>query len=84
MFSYPISFAIAEISELLAVNADTFVFVKELPFRINDRSVSKCSDVLALPPFPIIQMEFWFEIHSKILSAAEFKSLSEIDSKPFK
>jgi hypothetical protein len=68
----------------LPVKADTFAFGKELPILINDKSVSKCSAVLALPPFPIIQIEFWSAIHCKILPAAAFRSLSGIDSKLLK
>jgi hypothetical protein len=75
------SFAIAEISALFEVNADTFVFGKELPLRINDKSVSKCSAVLALPPFPMIQIDFCLFRQSKIQTEAELRSLCEMGSK---
>ena len=77
------SFAIAEISALLDVRAETRVFGKETPLRTNDKSVSKCSAVLALPPFPMIQIEFWLVMQLKILVAAEFKSSFGIDINPF-
>ena len=64
------SLEIAVISALLPVRVEALIFKFLLSCLTKDKSVSKCSAVLALPPLPKIQIAFLFEIHSKIVSVA--------------
>ena len=75
------SLEIAEIKELCEVSAVTLVFGNEFPFLMNNKSVSKCSAVLALPPFPMIQIELPAEIWETISLAISCNLNSWFSSK---
>ena len=64
------SLAIAVISALLPVRAEALIFKVLISCLTKDKSVSRCSAVLALPPLPNIQIELSLEIQFKIMSVA--------------